>query len=82
MGRDQLDVAARVVHAGAGRRLDPETPADSITPAIRDVLADPRYAAAAARIATAITEETGSDLAVEEIEAVAASAQQQTIRAA
>jgi len=72
MGRDQLDVAARVVHAGAGRRLNPDAPIDSITTAIRDVLADRRCATAAARIASVIADETASDLAVAEIEAVAA----------
>lgn len=79
MGRDQLDVAARVVHAGAGQRLDPDTPVDSITTAIREVLTDPGCAAAATRIASVITDETASDLAVEEIEAVAATAQQETV---
>ena len=82
MGRDQLDIAAPVVHAGAGQRLDPAAPADSVTTAISDVLADPRYAAAAARIASVIADETASDLAIEEIEAVAASAQQETVGAA
>ena len=82
MGRDQLDVAARVVHARAGQRLDPVAPADSIASAISDVLADASYAAAAARIASVIAEETASDLAVEEIEAVAAGAQQDAVGAA
>ena len=79
MGRDQLDVAARVVHAGAGQRLDPDTPVDLITTAIREVLTDPGCVAAATRIASVIADETASDLAVEEIEAVAATAQQETV---
>lgn len=70
MGRDQLDVAARVVHAGAGARLDPSAEAEEIADAIRNVLHDPTYDAAARRVAAAIAEETSSDAAVSEIESV------------
>jgi MGT family glycosyltransferase len=72
MGRDQLDVAARVVHAGAGMRLDQSAAPTEIAAAVRKVLADDRYRAAAARIARVIAEETASDLALAEIEAVVA----------
>jgi MGT family glycosyltransferase len=72
MGRDQLDVAARLVHAGAGVRLDQSAPPTEIAAAIRDVLADDRYRAAAERIARVIEDETATDLAVAEIEAVVA----------
>jgi MGT family glycosyltransferase len=72
MGRDQLDVAARVVHAGAGVRLDPASAPEAIAAATAEVLAGDGYRAAAARIAGAIREETRRDLAVEEIEAVVA----------
>jgi MGT family glycosyltransferase len=72
MGRDQLDVAARVVHAGAGMRLDQSAAPTEIAAAVRKVLGDGRYRTAAERIACVIAEETASDLAVAEIEAVVA----------
>jgi MGT family glycosyltransferase len=72
MGRDQLDIAARVVHAGAGMRLDQSAAPAEIAAAVRQVLADDGYRAAAKRIAKVIAEETASDLAVAEIEAVVA----------
>ena len=43
MGRDQLDVAARVVHAGAGVRLDMIADPREIAAATRTVLADGSY---------------------------------------
>ena len=70
MGRDQLDVAARVVHAGAGVRLDRDAAPEQIADAARTVLADPAFRAAAERIAAVVAEETATDLAVAEIEAV------------
>ena len=72
MGRDQLDVAARLVHAGAGVRLDQSATPTEIAAAIRDVLADDSYRAAAERIRLAIEEETATDLAIAEIETVVA----------
>ena len=79
MGRDQLDVAARVVHAGAGVRLDQAAPPDEIASAARRVLADDSYRDAAERIAAAIAEETASDMAVAEIEAVLAAAREEVV---
>jgi MGT family glycosyltransferase len=76
MGRDQLDVAARVVHAGAGLRLEPSALPEEIAAATNRVLADGSYRRAAKRIATAIIEETATDLAVTEIETVLATAPQ------
>jgi UDP:flavonoid glycosyltransferase YjiC (YdhE family) len=73
MGRDQLDIAARVVHAGAGVRLEHTAAAAEIAAAVEQVLGDASYREAAQRIATTITEETVTDRAVEEIEAVLAS---------
>jgi UDP:flavonoid glycosyltransferase YjiC (YdhE family) len=70
MGRDQLDVAARVVHRGAGVRLDPAAEPPAIAAALTKVLNEPAYREAAQRIADAIAEETSSDKAVEEIEAL------------
>jgi len=46
-GRDQPDNAARVTERGAGLRLQPDATADAIAAAVRTVLADPDYAAAA-----------------------------------
>jgi glycosyltransferase involved in cell wall biosynthesis len=70
MGRDQLDVAARVVHRGAGVRLDPASDPADIAAALTRVLAEPSYREAAGRIAAVITEETSSDRVVAEIEAL------------
>jgi MGT family glycosyltransferase len=73
MGRDQLDIAARVVHAGAGVRLEPTAAPARIASAVEQVLGDASYREAAERIATTIAEETSTDRAIEEIEAVLAS---------
>jgi MGT family glycosyltransferase len=54
MGRDQLDNAARVVTRGAGVRLAPKANAAKIRAAIRRVLDDGRFAAAARRLQTAM----------------------------
>ena len=70
MGRDQLDVAARVVHRGAGIRVDATAEPAAIAAALQEVLADPRYREAARRIAAAIAEETAEDRAVAEIESL------------
>jgi MGT family glycosyltransferase len=74
MGRDQHDIAARVVHAGAGVRIDQSASAQEIAAAAREVLREDSYGRAAERIAATIAEETATDLAVEEIEAVVAGA--------
>jgi UDP:flavonoid glycosyltransferase YjiC (YdhE family) len=73
MGRDQLDIAARVVHAGAGVRLEHTAAPTEIASAVEQVLGEASYREAAERIATTIAEETVTDRAVEEIEAVLAS---------
>jgi MGT family glycosyltransferase len=73
MGRDQLDIAARVVHAGAGVRLEHTAAPAEIAFAVEQVLGEASYREAAERIATTIIEETATDRAVEEIEAVLAS---------
>lgn len=70
MGRDQFDVAARVVHRGAGVRLEAASSPGAIAAALREVLADPTYRSAARHIAGAIAEETAKDRAVAEIEAL------------
>lgn len=73
IGRDQLDVAARVEFSGAGVRLQPGSPVGAIRKAVGHVLEDPRYREAARRLADAIARETAGDPAVAEIEAVATS---------
>ena len=72
MGRDQLDIAARVVHAGAGVRLDASAEPAAIAAATREVMEQPGYRTAAGRIAASIREETAADQAVAEIEAAVA----------
>lgn len=72
MGRDQMDVAARVVHAGAGRRLKASAKPKAIAAALLEVLSTPRYGREAGRIAAAIARERETDLAVTEIEALVA----------
>ena len=71
MGRDQMDVAARVVHAGAGRRLRASASPAAIARAVTDVLQTPGYRQQAQRIAADIARERATDLAVAEIEALA-----------
>lgn len=68
LGRDQLDVAARVVHAGAGLRVDPHAPVEELSAAVRAVLEQPTYRAAARRIARAIAQEVAEDRAVTAVE--------------
>ncbi len=72
MGRDQLEVAARVVRAGAGVRVRPGASPRTIAAAVRRVLDEPAHRAGAARIAAAIAAERAEDRAVAELEALAA----------
>ncbi|QZY30312.1 glycosyltransferase [Nocardioides coralli] len=72
MGRDQPDVAARVVHRGVGLRVDPSAGANDIRQAIDEVLRVPAYRDRAQQLAAAIAVETAQDLAVEEIEGLLA----------
>jgi MGT family glycosyltransferase len=71
MGRDQLDVAARVTAAGAGVRVKPKASPAKIAAGVREVLDDPSYRANAQRLAAAIAEETREDRAVVELEDIA-----------
>ncbi len=72
LGRDQPDNAARLRHSGAGLDLKPSAEPAAIADAVAELLRDERYAAAARRIAAVIREETATDLAVAELESVAA----------
>jgi UDP:flavonoid glycosyltransferase YjiC (YdhE family) len=71
LGRDQLDNAARVVHHGAGLRLKPTAKPDAIATAVRRVIEEPSFSAAAERMAAAIAVDTAEDLAAAELEALA-----------
>jgi MGT family glycosyltransferase len=75
LGRDQPDVAARVVRAGAGVRVKAEAEPGVIAEAITRVLSGPSYTGAARKLATAFAEERREDGAVAELEALAAEAQ-------
>lgn len=70
MGRDQFDIAARLVHCGAGIRVDASAPPEAIAAATGLVLGDTSYRKAAGRIARAIAEDTADDRAVGEVESV------------
>jgi UDP:flavonoid glycosyltransferase YjiC (YdhE family) len=71
LGRDQLDNAARVAHHGVGLRLKPQTRPEAIAKAVRRVLEEPSFSAAAERMAAAIAAETADDQAAAELEALA-----------
>ena len=71
MGRDQPEIAARVVARGAGVRLSPKAP-------VQRVLADPRFREAAQRLARAIAEEIQQSRAVDLLEELAAPTTQDT----
>ena len=70
IGRDQPDVAARVVASGAGLRLRPGASPRKIAAAVRRVLNEPSFRAAAARMGDAIRRDLASDRAVTELEAL------------
>lgn len=72
MGRDQGDNAARVVAHGAGLRLRRSAGAAAIAGAVRRLLEDPSFRAAAARLGDEIRAGAGPAVAIEEIEAAAA----------
>src|SRR5215211_2364477 len=57
MGRDQKDNTVRVLRLGAGVRLGKDAPADRVAAAVRQVLDDPAYRAAARRFAETLAEE-------------------------
>jgi UDP:flavonoid glycosyltransferase YjiC (YdhE family) len=68
METDQHEVSARVVHSGAGVRLDHHADEAMIAATIRAALADPGLRAAARRLAGGIAEEIAADRAVAELE--------------
>ena len=71
MGRDQLDVAARVTAAGAGVRVKPKASPAKVAAAVREVLEQPGYRRNAEGLAAAIAEELTEDRAALELEEMA-----------
>jgi MGT family glycosyltransferase len=74
LGRDQPDNAARVVAAGAGVRLRKNASVSALRTATARVIEDPRYRAAAGRMAARLAAERDDGLVVDELERVAARA--------
>lgn len=72
MGRDQNDNAARIVARGAGLRLERDAGVDALRAALSDLLADPRYAAAATALGDAIAAAESRDALVEALEELTA----------
>jgi MGT family glycosyltransferase len=71
MGRDQSDVAARVVARGAGLRLSQKASILDLRRAIERVLDEPGFRRQARHLARAISEETRRPLAAEALEELA-----------
>jgi MGT family glycosyltransferase len=71
MGRDQFDVAARVVHAGAGVRLRPGAKPAAIKAAVDRVLRDPDLHTAARRLGTQMVADAAAHRGITELEALA-----------
>ena len=74
LGRDQPDNAARVVHAGAGIRLRKNVSVSALRAATTRVIEEPRYRAAAGRMASRLAAERNDNLVVDELEHIAAAA--------
>jgi MGT family glycosyltransferase len=71
LGRDQPDNAARVVHAGAGLRVSRKANVADLRQALGRVLDEPRFRAAARRMAATLAAERNDGLVVDELERTA-----------
>jgi UDP:flavonoid glycosyltransferase YjiC (YdhE family) len=71
MGRDQGDIAARVVWHGAGLRLTSHTRPATLRRAVQRVLAEPHFRDAARRLANDLRHADGGATAVAELEGLA-----------
>jgi MGT family glycosyltransferase len=71
LGGDQPDVAARVVHAGAGVRLPRNASSMQIRTALQRILTEPSFREAARRMAAILATEDGVRTAVDELKIVA-----------
>jgi UDP:flavonoid glycosyltransferase YjiC (YdhE family) len=69
---DQPDIAARVVHHGAGIRLSTRSSPAEYRDAIREIVNEPRYREAARAVGSKMANEDGISEAANEIEAVGA----------
>jgi UDP:flavonoid glycosyltransferase YjiC (YdhE family) len=72
LGRDQPDVAARVVHAGVGLRLRPGARPRAVRGAVERVIAEPAFRAEAERLGASIAADAAAERGVTELEALAA----------
>ena len=71
MGRDQLDVAARVVHAGAGVRRRPGVKPAAIRAAVERVMRDPVFRTAARQLGARMVADAAAQQGIVELEALA-----------
>jgi UDP:flavonoid glycosyltransferase YjiC (YdhE family) len=71
MGRDQNDVAARVVYRGAGLRLGVGASPTQIRTAVTRVLYEPTFRESANRLASVIRRDAAASKAVDELVAIA-----------
>jgi len=71
-GRDQYDIAARVVWHGTGVEVSKDASAEQIGPAIQRVLSERAFTGSAKRMAAALSREDGAENAANELEAVVA----------
>lgn len=72
IGRDQPDVAARVVAAGAGLRITPKAPPRRVTQALRRLLSDPSFAEHALQTGRKLADSADAERVVTELEELAA----------
>jgi MGT family glycosyltransferase len=71
MGRDQHDVAARVVHAGAGLRLRSRAKPAAIHAAVERVIREPDFRAAARLLGARMVADASAHRGIAELEALA-----------
>jgi MGT family glycosyltransferase len=71
MGRDQNDMAARVVYHGAGVRLNPSASVEQFAGAVQRVLSTRSFSAAAERLGEEIRGDAANSTAIEELEQLA-----------
>ncbi|MBL8839065.1 MAG: glycosyltransferase family 1 protein [Alphaproteobacteria bacterium] len=79
MGRDQADIAARVVARGAGLQVAADAAPQVIAAALRRLLDEPYFGAAARRLGEAMRAEIAASPLVAELEALAASRDQPAV---
>ncbi|WP_369070251.1 glycosyltransferase [Kineococcus terrestris] len=79
MGRDQADNVVRFVHRGAGLGLKPTASTAAIARAVRRLLEEPSFRAAAARLGRALREDAASSPLLEEVEAAGSRAPRETV---